>query len=69
MFLYIRNQVINAITDERIKVKTQIMIIKGQEMMILGIINYYYNSKGKDRRRNNEGGEAVALTHHYSPSS
>ena len=45
------------------------MIIKGQEIMILGIINYYYNSKGKDRRRNNEGGEAVALTHHYSPSS
>ena len=69
MFLYIRNQVINAITDERIKVKTQIMIIKGQETMILGIINYCYNSKGKDRRRNNEGGEAVALTHHYSPSS
>ena len=29
MFLYIRNQVINAITDERIKVKTQIMMIKG----------------------------------------
>lgn len=60
---------INAITDERIKVKTQIMIIKGQETMILGIINYCYNSKGKDRRRNNEGGGAVALTYHYSPSS
>lgn len=38
-------------------------------MMILGIINYYYNSKGKDRRRNNEGGETVALTHPHSPSS
>ena len=37
--------------------------------MILGIINYCYNSKGKDRRRNNEGGGAVALTYHYSPSS
>ena len=45
------------------------MIIKGQEMMILGIINYCYNSKGKDRRRNNEGGEAVTLTHPHSPSS
>ena len=60
---------INAITDERIKVKTQIIIIKGQEMMILGIINYCYNSKGKDRRRNNGGGGAVALTHPHSPSS
>ena len=37
--------------------------------MILGIINYYYNSKGKDRRRNNEGDGAVALTNPHSPSS
>lgn len=36
--------------------------------MILGIINYYYNSKGKDRRRNNSGVEAVTPTHSYSPS-
>lgn len=36
--------------------------------MMIGIINYYYNSKGKNRRRDNGRGGAVALTHHYSPS-
>lgn len=37
-------------------------------MMLLGIINYCYNSKGKNRRRNNRDVGAVAPSRHHSPS-
>ena len=37
-------------------------------MMILGIINCYYNNRRERGRRDNEGGGAVTPTHYYSPS-